>query len=125
MQVFEKGVLIGSTETPRMLVSAGSHDLELSNAALAYRVQRTVQVAAGQTTTIALKPPQGTIYVNALPWAEVWIDGQRAGETPIGNFSIPIGSHELLFRHPDLGEQRRTVTVGTAAPVRIGVDMRK
>ncbi len=125
VQIMEKGVLLGSTETPRILVSAGSHDLEFTNAALGYRVPRTVQIAAGQTTSIALRTPQGTLHVNALPWAEVWIDGQRAGETPIGNFSLPIGNHELLFRHPELGEQRKTVTVGAVAPLRVGVDLRK
>jgi serine/threonine-protein kinase len=75
--------------------------------------------------SIALKPPQGTLSINALPWAEVWVDGKPAGETPIGNLSLPIGNHELVFRHPELGEQRRTVTVGALAPVRVGVDLRK
>jgi serine/threonine-protein kinase len=63
--------------------------------------------------------------VNAQPWADVWIDGERIGETPIGNVSVPIGSHEIVFRHPQLGEQvvRATVTAGQAA--KVSVDMRK
>ena len=125
VQIMENGTLLGSTETPRILVPAGSHELELTNAALGYRVTRTVQVVAGQTLSITLKPPQGTLSINAQPWAEVWVDGKPAGETPIGNLSLTIGNHELLFRHPELGEQRRTVTVGALAPVRVGVDLRK
>jgi hypothetical protein len=125
VQIMENGTLLGSTETPRILVPAGSHELELTNAALGYRVTRTVQVVAGQTLSITLKPPQGTLSINALPWAEVWVDGKPAGETPIGNLSLTIGNHELLFRHPELGEQRKTVTVGALAPVRVGVDLRK
>jgi len=125
VQIMENGTLLGSTETPRILVPAGSHELELTNAALGYRVTRTVQVVAGQTSSITLKAPQGTLSINALPWAEVWVDGKPAGETPIGNLSLTIGDHELLFRHPELGEQRKTVTVGALAPVRVGVDLRK
>ncbi len=125
VQITENGTLLGSTETPRLLIPAGSHQLELTNAALGYHVTRTVQVVAGQTTSIALKVPQGTLSINALPWAEVWVDGTPAGETPIGNLSLPIGNHEILFRHPELGEQRKTVTVGALAPVRVGVDLRK
>ena len=125
VQIMENGTLLGSTETPRILVPAGSHELELTNAALGYRVTRTVQVVAGQTSSITLKAPQGTLSINALPWAEVWVDGKPAGETPIGNLSLTIGNHELLFRHPELGEQRKTVTVGALAPVRVGVDLRK
>jgi PEGA domain len=125
VQIMENGTLLGSSETPRILVPAGSHQLELTNAALGYQVTRTVQVVAGETLSIALKPPQGTLSINALPWAEVWVDGKPAGETPIGNLSLTIGNHELLFRHPELGEQRMTVTVGALAPVRVGVDLRK
>jgi hypothetical protein len=124
-QIMENGTLLGSTETPRILVPVGSHELEFTNAALGYRITRTVQVLAGQTSSIILEAPQGTLSINALPWAEVWVDGTPAGETPIGNLSLTIGTHELLFRHPELGEQRKTVTVGAREPVRVGVDLRK
>lgn len=125
LQVMEKGELVGSTETPRILLPAGAHELELVNTALNYRVTRNVTIAGGQTVVFTVVPPRGTLSVNALPWAEVWIDGQRVGETPIGNHSIPIGTHEVVFRHPELGEQRRTVTIGAQAPVRVGIDMKK
>ena len=125
VQIMENGTLLGSTETPRILLPAGPHELELTNAALGYRVTRAVQVVAGQTLSITLKAPQGTLSINAQPWAEVWVDGKLAGETPIGNLSLTIGNHELLFRHPELGEQRKTVTVGALAPVRVAVDLRK
>jgi PEGA domain len=125
MQVLENGTLVGTTEMSRILLPAGDHELELVNAALSYRVSRSVQITAGQTATLGLKPPMGTLSINALPWAEVFVDGQRAGETPIGNLSIVVGNHEVLFRHPELGEQRRTVTVGALSPARVGVDMKK
>jgi len=60
-----------------------------------------------------------------LPWADVWIDGERVGETPIGNLSLPIGPHEIVFRHPDLGEQKYAATVSLKGPVRVSVDLRK
>ena len=125
VQIMENGTLLGSTETPRILLPAGSHELELTNAALGYRTTRTVQVVAGQTLSITLKPPQGTLSINALPWAEVWVDGKPVGETPIANLSLTIGNHELLFRNPNFGEQRKTVTVSALAPLRVGVDLRK
>lgn len=124
-QISEKGTLLGTTDIPRIMVPAGRHDLELTNTALGYRSQRTVQITAGKTTTVAIEVPTGTLHVNALPWAEVWIDGKRAGETPIGNFAVPIGTHEIVFRHPELGEQKKSVVVTAGAPARVGVDLRK
>ena len=125
LQIRENGTVVGTTDTPRILLPAGAHELELVNTSLDYRVARSVRITAGQTTAIGLQAPVGTLSINASPWAEVWIDGRRAGETPIGNVSIAIGTHELLFRHPELGEQRMTVIVGALAPRRVGVDMRK
>ena len=63
--------------------------------------------------------------INAQPWAEVWVDGQRIGETPIGNLSRPVGPHEVVLRHPEFGERRETVIVTLKQPARLGVDMRK
>ena len=125
LQVMENGALLGTTEMPRIMLPAGSHELELINASLGFRSTRSITIAAGQTASFTVIPPRGTLSVNALPWAEVWIDGARIGETPIGNYSIPIGNHEVMFRHPELGEQRKTVTVGANGPVRIGVNMKQ
>ena len=93
------------------MTPVGRHEVEIVNEALGYRVTRMITVNAGQVTSIGLDWPKGTLAVNAQPWADVWIDGERVGETPIGNVALPIGPHEILFRHPDLGEQRTTAMV--------------
>jgi hypothetical protein len=125
VQIFEGGRLIGNNLSDRIMVSAGRHDIEVVNEAVGYRITRSLQVTAGKVTAIKLEMPQGTISVNAQPWAEVWVDGERVGETPIGNLSVPIGSHSVLFRHPELGEQHQTALVTMKGPTRLSVDMRK
>jgi hypothetical protein len=70
-----------------------------------------VDVKPGQTVAVTVSPPNGRININAVPWAEVLIAGKSVGETPIGNLSIPLGEHEIVFRHPQLGEVRRTAIV--------------
>ena len=125
LQLREDGELIGTTESDRLMLPAGDHDLELSNAALGFTAKRTVRVTAGKTTATKVDLPNGTLSLNATPWAEVWIDGERVGDTPIGNLTRRIGSHEVLFRHPELGERRETVVIAVGKPARIGVDLRK
>jgi len=124
LQVFEGGRLVGSSRTDRIMVAVGRHDLEMVNEALGYRSTRTVDVAPGQVATVRPDWPKGTLAVNALPWAEVSIDGERVGETPIGSVSVPIGTHDIVFRHPELGERRTTATVTTGAATRVSMDMR-
>ena len=125
VQVFENRRLLGPSQSDRLMVSAGRHDIEIVNETLGYRAARTVQVSPGKVTPIRIDFPKGAIALNAVPWAEVWVDGEKVGDTPIGNLSLAIGSHEIVFRHPDLGEQRHAATVTLNSPARLSVDMRK
>ena len=125
VQIFENQRLLGSSRTDRIMVAAGRHEIEFTNETLGYRSSQTIQVSPGQTAKVKPDWPQGTIAINATPWATVTLDGQDLGETPVGNTSVPIGTHEVVFRHPQLGEQRLTATVTAATPARLSVDMRK
>ena len=125
VELYENGRLIGTSQSERLMVAAGRHEIEIVNRALGYRVARTVQVPAGRTAPIKIEFPNTTIDINAIPWAEVWIDGEKVGDTPIGKLSVSIGPHEIVFRHPEFGEKRHAVTVTLNTPARLSVDMRK
>ena len=124
LEIREEGRLVGTTDADRLMLAAGRHDIELVNEALGYRVTRVVQVMPGKVERLTVDLPKGTVSLNATPWAEVWVDGQRVGETPLGNLSIPIGPHEVVFRHPQFGEKRHAISVTMSAPTRVSVDMK-
>ena len=125
LTIREAGKVIGTTESDRLMLPAGDHALELMNDGLAFLAKRSVKIEPGKTAVVKVEPPNGVMNINAQPWAEVWVDGQRIGETPIGNLSRPVGPHEVVLRHPEFGERRETVIVTLKQPARLGVDMRK
>jgi hypothetical protein len=125
VEVFEDGRLLGTSQTDRIMVSAGPHTLDIVNQALGYRVTRSITVAPGKVSPVRLEWPNGSLALNAQPWAEVWVNGKPLGETPIGSVEVPIGIHEVIFRHPQLGEQVVRATVTATAPARVTVDLRK
>jgi hypothetical protein len=45
----------------------------------------------------------GTLRLNALPWAQVTLDGQPIGNTPQQNLPLSPGKHKLLLSNPQLG----------------------
>jgi hypothetical protein len=124
LEIREQGRLVGTTDADRLMMAAGRHELDFVSESLGYRVTRVVQVTPGKVAGLALEMPQGVINLQAAPWAEVWIDGRRVGDTPIGNLSVAIGPHEVLFKHPQLGEKRHAISVTLGAPVRLSVDMK-
>ena len=124
MQVFENGQLLSTTGVERLVLPAGSHTLELFSAEYQFRTTLTLDIVSGDTVREVVALPNGSLSINALPWAEVWIDGVSAGTTPLANLSMPIGRHDVVFRHPEYAERRDTVLVTEGAPTRLGVDLR-
>ena len=124
LQIHEAGGLIGLTETSRLMLAPGDHQLTLSDEKTGFRVSRVVRITPGQTSTLAVEVPRSSVNFNAIPWAEVWIDGERAGETPIGNAMLPLGNHQIELRHPQLGTKRITLSVSLNGPNRVAVNMR-
>jgi serine/threonine-protein kinase len=79
----------------------------------------------GKTTTLNVALPKQKLAVNAVPWAEVTLDQQRVGETPLGAVDVTIGPHVLVFHHPDLGDKTVRVMVRADEAARVSVDMRR
>jgi hypothetical protein len=125
VQLYENQRLLGSSQTDRIMVPVGRHEIEVVNEAIGYRATKILNVSPGQTANLRLDLPKAPMALNAIPWAEAFVDGERVGETPIGSVQVSIGPHEVVFRHPELGERRVITTVTLAGPAKVSVDMRK
>ena len=74
---------------------------------------------------MTITPPMGRISINAQPWAQVLIDDTAVGETPLANIQVPIGDHQITFRHPQMGERRERVTVRADTPARVSTTFQR
>lgn len=122
LRVIRNGEWLGTSEDTRLALPPGSHVVSLENDSVGFREQRTIEIVSGRTTEIPVQLPQGALNINARPWAEVFIDGQRVAETPIAQLALPVGVHEIVFRHPTFGERRVTALVKVGVPGRAFVD---
>ena len=125
LDILEGASVVGTSQAAKIMLPVGRHELRFANSALGFSDRRVVEVRPGATAAVRVDMPNAPLSINAQPWAEVWVDGNRIGETPIGNHQVRIGSHEIILRHPDLGERRQNVTVTLTTPARVSVDMRK
>ena len=125
VEVVEHDDVIGTSGTSRIMLAAGRHDITILNRSLGYQDARRVDVAAGKTVSVRVDPPKVSVSVNARPWAEVTLDGGSVGQTPISNLLVAVGSHELVFRHPQFSERRQTIVVTAKGPNRIAADLTK
>jgi hypothetical protein len=125
LEILEGTSIVGTSQAAKIMLPIGRHELRFTNASFGFSDRKVVDVRPGATAAVRVDLPNAPLSINAQPWAEVWVDGNRVGETPIGNHQVRIGSHEIILRHPDLGERRQNVTVTLTTPARVSVDMRK
>jgi serine/threonine-protein kinase len=122
VQVIERGEVIGTSASPRFMVPAGARDVDFVNDILGFKDRRRIEITQGATATVTIDA-RAAVNLNARPWADVLVDGRPVGQTPIANLSLTLGPHQILFRHPDLGERQQTFMVTANGPNRIAVDL--
>ena len=101
-----------------------SFDVEFALDSYASSDPLRVEVSRGKVANVDVAAePQGLLSINALPWADVQVDGHSVGSTPVANLSLPIGVHEILWHHPQLGEFRSVVSVRAQSPTGISINL--
>jgi hypothetical protein len=127
LQIREGGSVLGATSMDKLMMPAGHHDLEVGSTQLEFKTTLSVDITAGRVTNATITVPKVSVSINALPWANVYVDGQQlAGTTPFASVEMTLGTHEVIWRHPQLGERRQTVVVtASKTPLRLTIDLNK
>ena len=105
----------------QVMLPAGPHDIRFENRALGYQETRHVEIQPGITAPLSLTVPQSTLTLTTSVPADVIIDGVSAGETPLTNHAIPLGTRDILLKS-EAGFRRLSIVV-TAKPVVLNVDL--
>lgn len=85
-----------------------------------------LSIASRETLRLTVRMPEawGYLRLTVNPWAEVFIDGQSMGTTPLAeDLKLSIGEHELKLRGPDGREQRETIRILRDDTLRHRVDL--
>jgi hypothetical protein len=121
LQITEGTRAIRVDEQNQVLLAAGPHELRFENRALGYSEIRRVEIAPGKMTSLSLVPSPSTLTVTSTMPATVVIDGEQAGETPLTDYPVALGTRDIVVTSAAGGERRYTTRV-TVTPVRIDVD---
>ncbi len=64
-------------------------------------------------------PPPGNLVVNAMPWAELWVDGRSVGNTPIVSLRVSAGEHRLRLVRDGFEPYEQVVSVAPGETLRV------
>jgi hypothetical protein len=111
LKVYVAGRQIGTTADGRLMLAPGRYDVTLVSEHYNYRESKTFEIQPGVATPHTVTLPTGTVHVSAPPGTEVWVEGEPVGQAPLGELQVPIGTREIVARHAEFGERRKTVEV--------------
>jgi hypothetical protein len=123
IQVLEGDRVLGSSANGIVVAGAGKRELDFINNALGYRSRQQVEIKSNEILRMSIVPPPGRVSINVTPWAQVWIDGNPVGETPLANLPMAVGEHQVTFRHPQLGERTEKFVVRPSALTRVSATL--
>jgi serine/threonine-protein kinase len=84
----------------------------------------TPAAAPATTPTAALTPaPDGALLVLVTPWADVNVDGEPRGQTPLARIPLAPGPHDVRLSHPDYAPFPRRVVIRSGETFRLVVDL--
>lgn len=80
-------------------------------------------------------PPEGgpaapagvaVLFVNSRPWAQVFVDGTRLGNTPLTGVTIPAGQHRIRIERNGFEPYDQIISVGAGDELRLtGIILRE
>jgi hypothetical protein len=119
LDIYFDGKRIGTTDDGQLLVPPGAHRFELVSRRYNYRGEVSLSLQPGQMMTHTVALPSGVLRVRGAAGTEVWVEGEHVGALPLADVSVPIGTREVVFRHPQQGERRQMIEVGAGAPAEV------
>ena len=61
----------------------------------------------------------GTLQLNTRPWAEVYVDGEHVGHTPLRALTLPVGRHTLRLENAPMNMSKTVEVTNTDAEGRL------
>jgi hypothetical protein len=111
LDLYLAGKRIGRTGDREIALPPGRHRIEFVSERLNYRGEATISIRSSAFTTHDVTLPMGSLVIDTEPGAEIIIEGQSAGVAPLGVVGAPLGTSEVVVRHPERGERREVVEV--------------
>ena len=106
-KVYIDGNKIGSTPISKYNLEPGSYKITLVNDQMGINYTTSVTILKGKTTKVVKTfkkiQEKGTLTVTSVPWTTVFVDGKKAGNTPLMNYHVEPGLHMIKLVNKSYG----------------------
>lgn len=122
-KVFMDEQLLGTTPLAADQIAVGKHNIKVEGFGAAKSVK--VYIEKGQKKEIHLLLKGGDLSVNSAPWAEILLDGQKVGYTPLRREGLVLGPHVVTARRDGFQTQRKHISFQLGKPISVSFQLRR
>jgi len=108
--IFLDGKKLGTT-TGTKKVRSGTHKVRIVNSGKMINYTTSVSVKANTTTTKTINIGKGKVAVSVQPWANVYINGRKIGQTPFPPKLLYAGRYTIKLENPKFKSIIKTITI--------------
>ena len=119
--VFLDGKKVGMTPLVLKQVPVGRHRLEVR--AYGGSTGKEVEIKGRTTTKVRFDLYGGILAVNSTPWAELYFDDRKVGNTPMLLKDLPLGTHRITLRRAGYQPVSREVLLEKGKKVRLKINL--
>jgi hypothetical protein len=94
-----------------IFVAPGTHTIKLTSKSKMINYTTTIKVESDGEVTKTIMLKKGKLSVSIKPWADVYINGSRIGQTPFPPKELYEGSYNLTFKNPKYETFTKTVKI--------------
>jgi PEGA domain len=123
LEVLDGSRKLGTSDEGHVQLAPGQHKVRLVNKRYGYHEEAEFTIKAGEIFAHTVTLPESSLHITTESGAEVFIDGEQAGTAPLAALQVPIGSREVMVRHPQFGERRQSVDVVAGQPTELNVNL--
>jgi hypothetical protein len=125
LEIYDGTRKIGTSAEGHILLAPGQYKVRLVNTHYGYREDAEFTIKPGEISTHAVTLPQGSLRITTEAGSEIYVEGELIGTAPVAAIRVPIGTREVLVRHPQFGERRQSVDISLGQPVDLSVILKE
>jgi serine/threonine protein kinase len=124
-EIYINGQHYGTTPKTINTLKVGDYSIRLENPNYDEWTTK-VTVLEGRTANVSHKfEGFGKIVVNAVPWGNVYLDGELKGQTPITLQKVPARVHEIIISREGYTEVRKSIEIKTGSSEQVSVKLQR
>jgi hypothetical protein len=108
-----------------IFLAPGIHRIKLISKSKMINYKTTIRVESNRESTKTIMLKKGKLSVSVKPWADVYVNGKKLGQTPFPPKVLYEGTYNVTLKNPKYPSFNKTIRIKPGKTTLIMKDLKK